>query len=205
MGNLRSKEEWLAPSHLSDKPRSRAHFLDSCSRVFHRDDSLPSGSWARETSNLPSFLLYTLVRWIVTILDTDFTFFFLKRVKGWTHSKFIVGILFSFPEWPGILELLHFVGPIVAGEKHGHNAIVSLLAARSDCSKSWDAPYVEWVSLTQLSQNWQSPPQWRLELVHSLILLCILILLSMNLFHSSQFRKVDVLMSMPIISCVLFF
>lgn len=45
-------------------------------------------------------------------------FFFFRGLKGWTHSKFIVGILFSFPEWPGILELLHFIGSKVARERH---------------------------------------------------------------------------------------
>lgn len=39
-----------------------------------------------------------------------------RGLKGGTHSKLIVWILFSFPEWPRILELLHFVGSVVAGK-----------------------------------------------------------------------------------------
>lgn len=37
---------------------------------------------------------------------------------GWTHSKFVVWVLFSFPERPGISELLDFVGSVIAAEGH---------------------------------------------------------------------------------------
>ena len=46
--------------------------------------------------------------------------------QGWTYSKLIVWILFSFPERPGILELLHFIGSVVAG-KDTASVVLSLL------------------------------------------------------------------------------
>ena len=50
----------------------------------------------------------------------------LKGQKGQTHSKFIVWILLSFPERPGVPELLHFIGSVVAAEGHS-KAVFSLL------------------------------------------------------------------------------
>lgn len=46
-----------------------------------------------------------------------------NRFKRWTHRKLIFWIFFSFPEWPGISKLLHFVGSVEAkrntrGKKH---------------------------------------------------------------------------------------
>lgn len=49
------------------------------------------------------------------------------RAKGWTHGKLIVWILFTLPEWPGVTELLHLVGSVVAGERRSHSAVASLL------------------------------------------------------------------------------
>jgi hypothetical protein len=48
-----------------------------------------------------------------------------RREREWTHSKFIVWILFSFSEWPRISELLHFVGPVVAGEGQSNHSSLS--------------------------------------------------------------------------------
>lgn len=37
-----------------------------------------------------------------------------------THCKFILRILFSFSEWPGICELLHLIGSVVTEEEQSN-------------------------------------------------------------------------------------
>lgn len=75
--------------------------------------------------------------------------------KGQTHGKFVVRILLSFPEGPGMLELLHFVGPVVAGERQ--TRCRSLLEPLPDLTAAKSASYTDWVLPMELSQNRQSP------------------------------------------------
>lgn len=39
------------------------------------------------------------------------------------NRKFIVWVLFTFPEGPGILELVHFIGSVIAGKEQGRTAL----------------------------------------------------------------------------------
>lgn len=127
--------------------------------------------------------------WKAAILDVQSTF--LWRPKGRTHSKFIVWILFSFPEWPWILELLHFIGPVVAGERDSHAIVI---APRKDSpwsgfNKAWGNETFRTPILTHwgLKANSLCGEGWRW---HRLILLYNLHLLLRNPLHSSQFNKV---------------
>ena len=164
----------------------------------------------------------------------------------WTHSKLIVGILFSFPERPRIAELLYFIGSVVAGKdtaicfhfflttstaptkpethltrtepyplNYLKTDIASTMKAGDDAEFDffklfWPchvacrilAPQPGLEPVAPCSGNmkfqpldWQGSPQ-------NLILLHILVLLLMNLSHSSQFWKAHGFMSMFVISFV---
>lgn len=111
--------------------------------------------------------------------------------RGWTHSKFIVWILLSFPEWPGISELLHFIGSVVAGERHGHRAVAGLLewAVLGQISiEPWATSYTAWVLATKRPPNCLHREGWR----RCTIWFYCSFFLFINPFHSSPPKKVYV-------------
>lgn len=158
MATLRCR---LAQSHSGSRPGNRAQFLDSQSSVFHRDDGLRHHS---KRAKPLSFHHFCCICWLGGRLPFWMSILPLSRgPKGWTHGKFVVRILLSFPEGPGILELLHFVGSVVAGGRHSNTLSLPLRTTPwPDCSATGAASYTDSVLPTELSQNRQSP-QWRLE------------------------------------------
>lgn len=196
MATLRCR---LAQSHSGSRPRNRAQFLDSQSSVFHRDDGLRHHS---KRAKPLSFHHFCCICWLGGRLPFWMSILPLSRgPKGWTHGKFVVRILLSFPEGPGILELLHFVGSVVAGGRHSHTCrsllepLPDLTAAkpglRPTQTQSCPLSYLKTDSLH--NEGWSG---------RNLILLHVLLLLSMNLSHSSQFESVYIHMPMFAISSV---
>lgn len=139
MATLRCR---LAQSHSGSRPRNRAQFLDSQSSVFHRDDGLRHHS---KRAKPLSFHHFCCICWLGGRLPFWMSILPLSRgPKGWTHGKFVVRILLSFPEGPGILELLHFVGSVVAGGRHSHTLSLPLRTTPwPDCSATGAASYTD--------------------------------------------------------------